>query len=105
MMFRSKCLEHHAVPNQEVDSIRANRVLHHESDSRLHKPMANDGLERALRQRRTTSKQSPKMTGEPAVKFTKITVAENSLAFDRVEQGERPLGGLAMKVILDHVED
>lgn len=45
------------------------------------------------------------MTGEPAVKFPKITFAEKLLAFDRVEQSERPLGGLAMKVILDHVEE
>ena len=45
------------------------------------------------------------MSREPTLDFSKISIAKNSLTFDRVEQGERPFGILAMQVILDHVED
>jgi hypothetical protein len=104
-MFRPERLEHHTVPDQEVDAIRPNRVLHDETDFRLHQPMANHRLERALGQGGTQCEQRTKVAGEPAVELPKIGVAEESLALDRVEQSERPLGGLALQVIRDHVED
>ena len=84
MMFRPQRFEHHTVPDQEVDAIRTNRVLHHKTHFGLHESMANDRLERALRQRRTEREQRSKVAGEPAVKFSKIGVTDNPLAFDCV---------------------